>query len=90
MTKEHLELLDDDFKTRFEVALNVMISARPTLDIETSVMEKFELRWRMKMINARINGFIQNFYNKLISADGNRTEGGATLRDNLYAVTSRK
>ena len=60
------------------------------MQIDEDLMAKLEISWRMKMINAMINGFIVSFYNRAINLDGNRCEGGSNLRDDMYVITSKK
>ena len=76
-------------RDRFAMAVAVMYQARPQVQIDPAVVQSFELRWRQKMTNARLNGFIQNHYNALLQKGGRRTEGSMSLRDDLYTVTSR-
>ena len=59
------------------------------MQIDEDKMAKLEITWRNKMINARINGFIVNFYNRAINLEGDRCVGGSTLRDDLYVITSK-
>ena len=64
-----------------------MQTARPrTQTIHVDVIRRFELRWRKKMIHARINAFIKGYYHKKAQEMGRVTKGGFTLRDDLYAL----
>ena len=68
-------------------AVKVMKQARPsTTCISDKQIKDFELRWRKKMIHARLNAFLRGFYNRRSKEEGFATQGGFTLRDDLYAV----
>ena len=43
-----------------------MFQARPELSITETTVEKFETRWRRKIMFARLNGVIQHHYTKVM------------------------
>ena len=64
-----------------------MRQARPQSDqIPNETVMSFELRWRKKMVHARINSFIRNYYDRKANDAGQVSQGGFTLRDDLYAI----
>ena len=58
--------------------------------IKQKVIEKLEIRLRMKMVNARVKTFIRNHYEKHLRDKGATSQGSFTLRDDLYALARSK
>ena len=93
VTCTNLQAMAPDLKKLFWKGIEVMWMAKPhTQAITVDVITRFELRWRKKMIHARINAFIRGYYQKKAEETGRFSKGGLTLRDDLYALAkaSRK
>ena len=68
-----------------------MRQARPqSCSIPKEVITSFELRLRKKMLHARINTFFRNYYDRKKNEIGQVSQGGFSLRDDLYAVLKTK
>ena len=73
----------------YDETIKILRQARPDLTIQKKTIKLLESKLRKKMIHARLNGFIQHHYTTLMEKQGQRSEGGQSLRDNLYSFTTK-